>query len=158
MNNPCLLCDKLSRIQELPADDVVWQFPHSVALLGPWQYYTGYCVLITRTHHTELHQLDPVTRQIFLEEMTLLAKAIEITFQPRKMNYELLGNQVPHLHWHLFPRSNDDPDTLKPVWLALDMAERDAAEKNRLQSAALSRGEIAVRLRTTLKKLEAPLP
>ena len=32
--------------------------------------------------------------------------------RPHKLNYELLGNQVPHLHWHLFPRSPDDPDRL----------------------------------------------
>ena len=151
----CSLCEKL---QSPAPEDLVWQFPYSVAFLGPWQYYTGYCVLVSRTHHTELHQLAPSTRHAFLEEMILLAHAIDITFEPRKMNYELLGNQVPHLHWHLFPRSGDDPDTLKPVWLALDRAERDEAEKRRLQSAALSRGEITARLRATLKKLEAPVP
>lgn len=155
MANVCPLCDKLSRLNELPADEVVWQFPHSVALLGPWQFYTGYCVLIARSHHTELHQLAPAIRHAFLDEMTLLARAIEITFQPRKMNYELLGNQVPHLHWHLFPRGGDDPETLKPVWVALERAERDEAEKRRLQTSALARGEIAARLRASLVQLGA---
>src|ERR1700694_4734407 len=48
----------------------------------------------------------------------------ENTYHPHKLNYELLGNQVPHLHWHLFPRSKQDADHLKPVWLALDAAEQ----------------------------------
>jgi diadenosine tetraphosphate (Ap4A) HIT family hydrolase len=32
------------------------------------------------------------------------------------MNYELLGNQVPHIHWHLIPRLADDPEPRWPVW------------------------------------------
>jgi diadenosine tetraphosphate (Ap4A) HIT family hydrolase len=156
MTPPCPFCDKLNRLRELPADDLVWQYPHSVALLGPWQYYTGYCVLFSRRHAGELHQIPAGERQPFLEEMVLLAQAIETTFKPRKMNYELLGNQVPHVHWHLFPRQADDTDVMKPVWLALDRAERDEHEKARLQTARCSRAEIAGRLRTTLGQLHAP--
>ena len=156
MSDRCPLCDKLSRLPELPADDLVWQFPHSVALLGPWQYHTGYCVLVARSHCTELHLLASPERSAFLDEMVLLSNAIATAFDPRKMNCELLGNQAPHLHWHLFPRRHDDPETLKTVWLALDRADRDASEKQRLQSASIPRSEIAERLRTSLRRLQAP--
>ena len=33
--------------------------------------------------------------------------------QPVKMNCNLLGNSVPHLHTHIVPRYEDDP---KPGW------------------------------------------
>jgi diadenosine tetraphosphate (Ap4A) HIT family hydrolase len=150
----CPLCDKL---HQLPAELLVWQFPHSVALLGPWQYYTGYCVLVARSHTTELHQLPVAVRAAFLDEMVLLSQAIATAFEPRKMNCESLGNQVPHLHWHLFPRSADDPETLKPVWLALERAEHDDAEKQRLQAAPIARAEIIERLRAALTQLQAPI-
>jgi diadenosine tetraphosphate (Ap4A) HIT family hydrolase len=52
MKTDCLFCQKLSHLQELPDDEVVWQFPHSVAILGPWQYYHGYCILVARVHAT----------------------------------------------------------------------------------------------------------
>jgi diadenosine tetraphosphate (Ap4A) HIT family hydrolase len=157
MTEACPLCDKLSRLRELPADDVVWQFPHSVAFLGPWQYYTGYCVLVSRTHHSELHDLPAGVRTAFLDEMVALSQAIHLSFQPRKMNCESLGNQVPHLHWHLFPRRADDPEMLKPVWLALERAEHDEREKQRLQdSKKMPRADITARLRHNLQQLHAP--
>src|SRR5947208_6294623 len=104
----CPFCDKLQRLGELPADELVWRFPHSVALLGSWQFYHGYCILVARRHATELSQLDATERLAYFEEMCRLAQAIEECFRPHKLNYELLGNQVPHLHWHLFPRYADD--------------------------------------------------
>jgi diadenosine tetraphosphate (Ap4A) HIT family hydrolase len=147
----CPLCDKLSNLHELPDDELVWQFPHSVALLGTWQYHTGYCILVARTHASELHQLADQERRGYLEEMCLLAQAIDAAFKPRKMNYEALGNQVEHLHWHLFPRRHDDPEASKAVWLGFERAEHDAAEKQRLQHAPLARTEITARLRATLQ-------
>jgi diadenosine tetraphosphate (Ap4A) HIT family hydrolase len=152
----CPLCDKLAHLRELPADDFVWQFPHSVALLGAWQYHTGYCVLVSRIHAAELHHLPADVRQAFLDEMVNLTQAIDTAFQPRKMNCDLLGNQVPHLHWHLFPRRHDDPETLKAVWLAFDRAERDDSEKQRLQTASIARSEIAARIRQALLQMHAP--
>ena len=152
MTPACPLCDKLRRLDKLPDEDVVWQFPHSVAFLGPWQFYTGYCVLVARTHASELHHVLRDERRGFLDEMVQLGEAIDICFRPRKLNCESLGNQVPHLHWHLFPRQQDDPETLKAVWLVLERAEADPLEKIRLQAGPLPRSEITKRLRSHLQE------
>jgi diadenosine tetraphosphate (Ap4A) HIT family hydrolase len=146
----CPFCLKLARIDSLSADELVWQFPHSVALLGPWQYYQGYCILVARRHATELNQLAEEERAAYFREMCLLAKAIGAAFRPRKLNYELLGNQVPHLHWHLFPRYDHDPEVLKPVWTALERADRDEKERERFQTAAVGRTEVICLLRREL--------
>ncbi len=151
MADSCPLCDKLSK---LPGDELVWQFPHSVAFLGSWQYHIGYCVLVSRVHATELHRLDAKVRAAFLDEMVVMSQAIDAAFKPCKMNCESLGNQVPHLHWHLFPRRADDPEKLQPVWIGFDRAERDATEKARLQSPALPRAEIVARLRDALSRTQ----
>jgi diadenosine tetraphosphate (Ap4A) HIT family hydrolase len=153
----CPFCQKLDDPAGWPAEDVVWRFPHSVAVLGPWQQYTGYCVLVARDHATELSQLGPA-RAAFLDEMSLLAAAIEACFSPHKLNYELLGNQVPHLHWHLFPRYPTDPDGRRPVWFAIEDAETDPAEKRRLETGAVARAEAAARLRDWLASRTAPAP
>jgi diadenosine tetraphosphate (Ap4A) HIT family hydrolase len=152
----CLFCRKLADRAGWPAEDVVWNFPHSVALLGPWQFFTGYCVLVSREHASELSQLAQA-RAAFLDEMATLAEAIETRFRPRKLNYELLGNQVPHLHWHLFPRYADDPDRLRPVWFALEKADTDPAEKRRLETGTIPRAEAVNRLRNWLRGTGAPV-
>jgi diadenosine tetraphosphate (Ap4A) HIT family hydrolase len=153
MNADCPLCRKLA---DLPAAEVVWSFPHSVALLGPWQFYDGYCVLVSRRHAGELSQLEDGVRRAYLDEMCTLARAIEHSFHPAKLNYELLGNQVPHLHWHLFPRFAGDPDALRPVWLALDRAEHDPEARRRLQTGPRPPGQTIAALRQTLTALGAP--
>jgi diadenosine tetraphosphate (Ap4A) HIT family hydrolase len=153
MEKDCPFCKKL---QQPPAEEIVWHFPNSLALLGPWQYYQGYCILIARRHATELSQLNDQERHNYLEEMCILARAIADCFQPHKLNYELLGNQVPHLHWHLLPRFLTDPDHLRPVWLALDRADRDEAEKRRLQTSPQQPAQTIVQLRQRLQELHAP--
>jgi len=145
----CPFCDKLARIEQIPADELIGQFRHSVVLLAPWQFYTGYCVLVSRVHAAELFELADDVRMGFLNEMTRLARALAGEFKPRKMNYELLGNQVPHLHWHLIPRYDTDPDHLRPAWLAMDRAGRDPAEHARLTGAAVQT-ELIARIRRAL--------
>jgi diadenosine tetraphosphate (Ap4A) HIT family hydrolase len=154
----CVFCRRLAGLDALPPGEVVWHFPHSVAFLGAWQYYDGYCVLIARTHATELSGLPDAERRAYLDEMCTLARAVGAYARPRKLNYELLGNQVPHLHWHLFPRSAEDPETLKPVWLALDRAERDPELRRRYETGPRGRPAVAADLRRHLLALGAPTP
>jgi diadenosine tetraphosphate (Ap4A) HIT family hydrolase len=148
----CVFCCKLAGLASLPAEEIVWQLPHSVVLLGTWQFYHGYCVVVARRHITELFHCGVEERQAYFEEMCLVAQAIAESFNPQKMNYELLGNQVPHLHWHLFPRYANDPQALKPVWLALGRAEQDEAERRRLQTGPLDRAATAERIRQKLQE------
>jgi diadenosine tetraphosphate (Ap4A) HIT family hydrolase len=43
---------------------------------------------------------------------------------PLKMNLASLGNQTPHLHWHVIPRFADDSHFPQSVW---GTRQRDAA-------------------------------
>jgi diadenosine tetraphosphate (Ap4A) HIT family hydrolase len=151
MTTDCHFCKILAHLDQHPDGEMVWQFPHSVALLGPYQYYHGYCLLVSRVHARELFELSDEVRRGYLDEMCLLARAINRAFSPHKLNYELLGNQVPHLHWHLFPRSRDDPHHLQPVWLALDAEER----KQQLQTGPMARAATVAELRRVLTSLRA---
>jgi hydroxymethylbilane synthase len=156
MPHDCHFCRQFTALSRLPPSEVVWEFPHSIAFLGRWQFYQGYCVLVSRTHAAELSALDDAERRAYLDEMCVLARAIEAAFRPHKLNYELLGNQVPHLHWHLFPRSHDDPNRLRSVWLTLDQAEHDAETLRQLETGPRDRNAICALLREQLTHLKAP--
>lgn len=56
---------------------------------------------------------DPMRRRCSRESCSRSGRAIEAAFQPVKMNYNLLGNEVPHLHAHVVPRYAEDP---RPGW------------------------------------------
>lgn len=150
----CVFCAKLHRTE--PPDDLVWRFPNSTAYLGPWRFYQGYCVLVCGTHATEMCRLPSDKRRAYLDEMCLLAEAVENAFRPHKLNLESLGNQVPHLHWHVFPRYLDDPHRLQPVWLDLQHAETDEDVRRRLETGRFERTATIEALRQELRRLGAP--
>ncbi len=149
----CVFCRTLNSLAALPETELIGSLPHSVVLLGQWQYFQGHCLVVARRHATELSQLDTPERLAYFEEMCLVARALELAFHPHKLNYELLGNQVPHLHWHLFPRYRGEPQLLKPVWIELERAEQDPSEKHRLQTGPNGREETAALLRRKLTEL-----
>ncbi len=74
----------------------------------------GYSIVIWRGRHvaepTEL-SLDEASR--YWLEVLEAGQRIERNLQPVKLNYDLLGNALPHLHTHVVPRYADDP---KPGW------------------------------------------
>ena len=88
----------------------------SVAKLNPDQAFEGYTFLPLKWHEEELYKLADKDRKQFLEDMSLVANALSKAFKPDKMNYELLGNSMPHLHWHLVPRYTSDPMWGRPIW------------------------------------------
>jgi diadenosine tetraphosphate (Ap4A) HIT family hydrolase len=100
--------DERYRIAELPT---------SVAYLHEDQYFVGWSVLVLKRHATELWELPPGERAQLMEDVTALARALADELAPVKMNYELLGNQVAHIHWHLIPRLAGDPVSRMPVWV-----------------------------------------
>jgi diadenosine tetraphosphate (Ap4A) HIT family hydrolase len=51
-----------------------------------------------------------------MEEVSRVAGALFTLFRPDKINYELLGNMVPHIHWHVVPRHASEPLWPRPIW------------------------------------------
>jgi diadenosine tetraphosphate (Ap4A) HIT family hydrolase len=80
------------------------------------QFFPGYVLLVLRRHVTELYDLSVAERATLMEEVSRVAQALARVFRPVKMNYELLGNLVPHIHWHLVPRLAADPGLRGPIW------------------------------------------
>ena len=64
----------------------------------------------------EIHHLTVPDRHRLLDESCAVAQAMEVLFDPVKINIGALGNLVPQLHLHHVVRFLDDPAWPGPVW------------------------------------------
>ena len=78
------------------------------------QSIPGYCILICKTHVREWYQLLPEDQMRYFDDLRQTALALERVFNPIKMNFEILGNAIPHLHCHIKPRFYGDPAPAMP--------------------------------------------
>lgn len=112
----CLICNRIKLIKKGKNRYFVKELPSGYVVLGDHQFYHGYTLLLSKTHTNELHKLGKRKRLQFLKDMAIVSEAVYKTFNPKKLNYELLGNTDEHLHWHIFPRYSNDPKPDVPIW------------------------------------------
>ncbi len=68
----------------------------------------GYACVLSKRHVVEPYELsEPEQARYFVDAMAA-AKGLAELLRPAKMNYEIHGNTVAHLHMHLFPRRPGD--------------------------------------------------
>src|SRR6267143_4133944 len=98
----CPIC-----VQGVPNDRVA-EFSASWLTAGPLAPLPGYACLVAKRHVREPFELPMPHRASFWEEAMRAAQILAGLFNPVKMNYEIHGNTIPHLHLHLFPRMPAD--------------------------------------------------
>jgi diadenosine tetraphosphate (Ap4A) HIT family hydrolase len=89
------------------------------AVIGDTQFLPGYSLLLASPQVDHLTDLSFTQRGLYLQDMTLIGEAIMQVCQPRRINYEILGNTDHFLHAHIFPRYSWEPAERQgsPVWL-----------------------------------------
>jgi ATP adenylyltransferase len=100
-------------------DDVLFiaELSISTLLLYREQRFRGYCLLsFSAWDATSIESLNDVEYNAFMADLRIASKAIRTVCTPDHMNYELLGNSNPHLHWHIVPRYKTDPRWGQPIW------------------------------------------
>lgn len=74
----------------------------------------GYTLVVWRGRHVaEPTELADAEAAQYWKEVLHAGRALEEALEPVKLNYDVLGNELPHLHTHVIPRYADDP---KPGW------------------------------------------
>ena len=134
--NACPLCTP-------GPETILWQDPVLRVILVNDPDYPGFCRVILNRHEREMTDLSGDERAALLRAVWAVEAALRDLLQPDKINLASLGNQVPHLHWHVIPRFADDRHFPDPVWAAA----RRAGVPHPVDAAALAR-RIAARLET----------
>jgi diadenosine tetraphosphate (Ap4A) HIT family hydrolase len=97
----------------------------------------GYTLVIWRGRHvTEPTELNEAEAAGYVAEVLAVARALITVFRPLKMNYETLGNSLPHLHTHLVPRFTEDPRPGQPFPLSAQAPEAKIPESRLAAEAA----------------------
>lgn len=136
----CTMCNRWETDEDLR----IMEFDQSCLVLNRDQFFPGYCLLFTRQHATELFHLEQKARQELMEEVSRVSAVLSSLFKADKINYELLGNMVPHIHWHLVPRFRHDPLWPRPVWAAPHQELLLTDEEYRQRTAAIRQALEAV--------------
>ncbi len=105
----CELC-------EPPGGEVVWESDLCRVVMVGDPDYPGYCRIIPHQHLHEMTDLPQKERMQIMNVLFAVESAVRTLFQPDKINLASLGNQTPHVHWHLIPRWRDDRHFPQPVW------------------------------------------
>jgi diadenosine tetraphosphate (Ap4A) HIT family hydrolase len=112
----CPLCELIQRAKPEDADGIrVADLRFSRLSIAKNQYVPGYCVLLCHTHVIEPYELTSDQRMLFFDDLALAGKALQAAFHADKMNYNILGNAVPHLHVHIIPRYFTDSAPQRPI-------------------------------------------
>lgn len=103
----------------------------------------GYVCVVSKSHVCEPYELSPQEQIAFWADSMEVAAAVAELHSPVKMNYEVHGNTLPHLHLHLFPRQRNDPYVGGPIDPRRASFHRSDAEIAALRAAVAARIESA---------------
>ena len=101
----CVLCKKEIRPEE---GQLIWHGDDCRVILVSDPDLPGFCRVIWNHHVAEMTDLSHGEREHLMSLVFAVEEAVRHVMQPDKINIAALGNMVPHIHWHIIPRYQDD--------------------------------------------------
>ena len=95
--------------------DIVAKLETSWVTMGELAPVRGYVCLVSQTHVVDLHDLSDAAAAAFMRDARKTSMALASVTGAVKMNYEIHGNSIPHLHMHFFPRYRGDRFEGQPI-------------------------------------------
>ncbi len=113
-----VIAEQVAAAQAGTNNRIITRMPSGWVVVGESLFLPGYCLLLADPVVPTLNDMSHEVRTQFLSDMTTLGDALLKVTSAARINYEILGNVVTELHAHLFPRYNDEPESLrlKPAW------------------------------------------
>lgn len=127
------------------AETVLWRDDFCRVIWADDARYPGFCRVILNRHVKEMSDLPPSERLRLMETVFTVEAAVREIVRPDKINLASLGNVVPHVHWHVIPRWEEDVNFPDAIWAP---PRREGGIANPLAS-----GDIRSRIREKLAGL-----
>ena len=106
---------------------VVVRAAHWRIVLAEDADHPAFTRVVWNEHRAEMSDLGETARRELLDVVLGVEKVQRTALRPDKINLASLGNQVPHLHWHVIPRWRDDRHFPNAVWGAERTVDRERA-------------------------------
>ena len=75
----------------------------------------GYACIVSKRHAAEPFELTSGEGHAFWDSAMQVARVLKRATSAVKVNYEIHGNTIPHLHMHIYPRFRGDPFESRPI-------------------------------------------
>ncbi len=99
-----------------PGGEVLWQDGRNRVVWAAQPDHPGLCRVIAHAHVKEMSDLDADSRARTMRAVLAVEEALRDVLVPDKINLASFGNVVPHLHWHVIPRFEDDAHFPNAIW------------------------------------------
>ena len=110
---------KACHLCEQPGGELVWQGERlRVVRAVDTPAHPAFYRVIWNAHAAEFSDLSDAERLECMAAVVAVERVLRERLQPAKINLASLGNVVPHLHWHVIARFEDDAHFPAPVWAA----------------------------------------
>lgn len=98
--------------------ELLWRDGLCHVLLVDEPGYPGCCRVVLNRHVAEMTDLEEHEREHMMRVVFAVEREMRRLLSPAKINLASLGNQVPHVHWHVIPRWLEDRHFPAPIWSA----------------------------------------
>jgi diadenosine tetraphosphate (Ap4A) HIT family hydrolase len=132
----CPICD------DAPGHHWLWRDDRLRVIDARDPDHPAFLRVVWNDHAREMTDLNDADREHLMHVVWQVERSVREIAQPEKINLGSLGNMVPHLHWHVIARWQDDVHFPGSVW---STRLRDGVARPRLPTA-LWRATLLARL------------
>lgn len=125
---------------------LVWRGARLRVIQSDEPGFPAFYRVVWNAHVAEFSDLAPADREHCMQAVVLVEQVLREQLAPTKVNLAALGNQVPHLHWHVVARFDWDSHFPDAVWAAA----RRAQDSERIAVIASRRSLVHDALRARL--------
>lgn len=117
-------------------EEQLWANQHFRVIAVSDTNYPGYVRVICNRHAAELTDLSEPEQADMMRLLIQIERLMRKMLSPDKINLASLGNQVPHLHWHVIPRWTNDPCFPGSIWSPSHPEQMSATPDQQAQQEA----------------------
>lgn len=72
--------------------------------------------IFTKHPYSEMSEVPKEIRSEIYEILNIVEKLMIEYYKPKKINIASFGNYLPHVHWHIMARFENDSHFPEPMW------------------------------------------